>query len=176
MFVIHHHQLTMHHSFSLKLEISTIARIVISSSTFFALRQIYLKKWPLKIYLIICVLGKKRYFYLFLFSMTFWYFREKEGHFKGHKEEEFNINSNKKGFRAMAWSTILCVIRKLWKIANYLKIELWLDSSNWSALFVRKLIQKTQHQYLYSLFSAKFIHLHLVGNNTHIKFHLAICQ
>ena len=67
--------------------------------------------------------------------MTFLYFRENEGHFKGHREEEFDSNSNKKGFRAIAWSTILRAIRKLWKIANYFKIELWLDSSNWSALF-----------------------------------------
>ena len=33
--------------------------------------------------------------------MTFLYFRENEGHFKGHNEEEFNSNSNKKGLEQL---------------------------------------------------------------------------
>ena len=112
-------------------------------------------------------MGKKRYFCVFLSSMTFLYFRENEGHFKGHKEEEFNSNSNEKGFRAIAWLTILRAIRKLWKIANYFKIELWLDSSNWSAFFEEidsKMIHPKNKASI-TLLSAKIIHLHLAVNN-----------
>ena len=125
-------------------------------------------------------MGKKRYFYVFLSSMTFLYFRENEGHFKGHNEEEFNSNSNKKGFRAIAWSTILRAIRKLWKIANYFKIELWLDSVNWSYVFEEidsKMIHPKNKASI-TLLSAKIIHLHLAGNNKyHYKIPLTtICQ